>query len=70
MRPRAIMVLGPCLSLKDLVGVSNNGLRPYYLTILTKVLDGSSFWNNVVIGFQGKLDLLFPLVQVKVEVEM
>jgi hypothetical protein len=70
MRPRAIVVLDPCLSLEDLVGVSINGLRAYYLTILTEVLDRSSFWNNVVIGFEGKLDLLLPLVQVKVEVEM
>ena len=50
--------------------MSLNGLCPYYLAIRTKVLHRGSFWYDVVIWFESELDLLFPLVQVKVEVEM
>ena len=70
MRPHPIIALNPCFSLEDLVSMSIDQLCPYYLAILTKVLHRGSIWNDVVIGFEGKFDLLFPLVQIKIEVEM
>ncbi len=49
---------------------SFDGFGPFNLAIFVQVRHGGSLSDNVMVGFEGELDLLLALMEIKDEVEL